>query len=381
MLKNPIIKIALFHSTTKSLTMATTFFLAIHLNNIGISGFQIGTLFAVATLTSILTIIPSGFINDKANSKNLITLSLILNLIHFAGLSRFEDYPILLALFFSGGLGLSIYIASIDSLFLKTSKNDDTAKKIGIYQGLNYLFMGITIIIAGYILNAAIPFQELFKYTSYGFLILIIISQIILPNNKSTKFDIIHYKKDLLNPQALALMMMIFLFALHFGAEQTNYGLFLKNYFNLNNLEIGLYMGSAIMVMAPSAIFLSKKIDKFKAKNVLLFGLLISGLGHILMTVKTIELSFLFRVIHEIADSCTMFFLFFGVSKIFNLKRMGGNMGIIHFTSYLGTAIGALLFGPIGAQYGYHIPLIASGCTTLIAFILSLRLINHFDHK
>ena len=211
MLKNPIIKIALFHSTTKSLTMATTFFLAIHLNNIGISGFQIGTLFAVATLTSILTIIPSGFINDKINSKNLITLSLILNFIHFVGLSKFEDYPILLALFFSGGLGLSIYIASIDSLFLKTSKKDDTAKKIGIYQGLNYLFMGTAIIIAGYILNAEIPFQELFKYTSYGFLALIIISQLILPNNKSTKFEIIHYKKDLLNPQALALMMMIFL--------------------------------------------------------------------------------------------------------------------------------------------------------------------------
>ena len=58
--------------------------------------------------------IQTSAVNDKANSKNLITLSLILNLIHFAGLSRFEEYPVLLALFFSGGLGLSIYIASID---------------------------------------------------------------------------------------------------------------------------------------------------------------------------------------------------------------------------------------------------------------------------
>ncbi len=381
MLKNPIIKISIFHSVTKALSMSTTFFLAIHLNKIGINGIQIGSLFAISTLTSILTIIPSGFINDKSKSKNLITVGLLLSYIYFYGLSNFTSFPILSVLFFIGGLGISVYMASIDSLFLKTTKKEEISKKIGIYQGFNYLFMGLAIISAGYILNAEVSFQELFKYVSYCFLFLIIVSQLILPSNKNAKFELIHYKKDLFKPKVLAFIAMIFLFALHFGAEQTNYSLFLENYLNLNKLEIGLYMGLAIMIMAPTAMFLGKKITKLKAKNVLLFGLLISGLGHILMTIKTVEVSFLFRTIHEVADACTIFFMFFGVSKLFELERMGGNMGIIHFTSYIGTATGALIFAPIGANYGYHIPFIASGCTTLIAFILSLRLIHHFDHK
>ena len=111
------------------------------------------------------------------------------------------------------------------------------------------------------------------------------------------------------------------------------------------------------------------------------FGLLVSGLGHILMTVKILELSFVFRIIHEIADTCTLFYLYLGISKIFQIERMGGNTGIIHFTTYMGTALGAIIFGSIGENFGYDIPIILSGCTTLLAFVISYRLIHHLDHK
>ena len=104
--------------------------------------------------------------------------------------------------------------------------------------------------------------------------------------------------------EALFLKMFLF-FALHFGAVQTYFSLFLKSYFNLNSLEMGLYMGIPILVTGPMCIFISRKTQKYKPRYILLFGLLVSGLGHILMTVKILELSFVFRIIHEIADTCT----------------------------------------------------------------------------
>ena len=140
-------------------------------------------------------------------------------------------------------------------------------------------------------------------------------------------------------------------------------------------------MGIPILVTGPMCIFISRKTQKYKPRYILLFGLLVSGLGHILMTVKILELSFVFRIIHEIADTCTFFYLYLGISKIFNLDRMGGNTGIIHFVTYVGTALGAIIFGTIGENYGYDMPIILSGCTTLLAFVISYRLIHHLDHK
>ena len=106
-------------------------------------------------------------------------------------------------------------------------------------------------------------------------------------------------------------------------------------------------------------------------------------------------LHFLRRPIHKSSSICvimqgnemvshltvTMYLKRQTQDKIFNLDRMGGNTGIIHFVTYLGTALGAIIFGTIGENYGYDIPIILSGCTTLLAFVISYRLIHHLDHK
>lgn len=376
-----IVKLSVFNSIIKGLDMATKFFLGIYLVSIGFSGIQIGTLFALGTIINIITILPSGFSNDTVRSKNLITIAITLVGIYYFGMSQTNSFYAILLLFLLGAIGMTLYISSSDSLFYKTSAGSGVRQKIGLFNGLNYLMIAAGMITAGYALNLNFSFEKIFFVVGIIFFLFAILSCFILPSSQTIKFEILNYKKDIFKPKVLLFMSIVFLFAIHFGAEITSYGLFLENNLHLNKFQMGLYMGIAIMMMGPTAIFIGYKQKAFKIKNVLIFGLLLSGLFHILMTTKIVQLSFLFRVIHEIGDAGVFFFMYYGISQLFDLKRIGGNAGVFQLTTNLGGTLGAFIFGPIGANFGYHLPLIISGTSTLLAFILALQFIHHFDHQ
>ncbi len=140
-------------------------------------------------------------------------------------------------------------------------------------------------------------------------------------------------------------------------------------------------MGVAIMMMALTVTVISKNINRIKTKYILLFALFVSGSGHILMTIKNPVISALFRIYHEAGDAAMFFFVYYGLTKLFDLKRIGGNAGIFAFTGTLAGSLGALVFGPIGEKFGYEWPLIISGSTCLLAFLIALPFLHHFDHN
>lgn len=376
-----ILKLSIFNSVNKGLLICLNFFLGVYFRDIGLSGAQIGVIFATATIVSIITILPSGISNDRLKSKHLITIALLLIALQYIGLSATTSFGQIVALFFFGGIGNTLYVSSIESLFHKTTEKKEVEGKIGTFQGLNYLMIGSTMILAGYLLNAQMDFTKLFLAVGITFVIVALIAQIILPDSTSTKFNILHYKKDFFQPKVLLFALIVFLFAIHFGAENTAYGLFLQNNLELNRLQMGLYMGLAIMIMGPTAILIGRKLKREKFRTALALGLLFSGLGHILMTVKITELSFLFRVIHEIADAATFFCIFFGINQLFDMKRIGGNAAIFTFTMNIAATFGALIFAPMGTNFGYHLPLIVSGITSLAAFMLALLFTHKFTQQ
>lgn len=379
--KDQTLKLSIFSSIIKLISTSFAFFLGIHLTNIQLSGYQIGILFAISTITSIITVLPSGFGNDRIKSKHLIVIALTLLGIEYLGLGLSENFSLIMLLFLIGGVGETIYNSSIDSLFLKSTNKEEISKKISTYNLFRFLFIGLGIISAGSLLQINIPFQKLFLVIASMFFIAAIIGNFILPTNTIFKSELVSYKKDVFQPKVLSFLFIMFLFAIHFGAETTSYGLFLKNNLSLSSIQIGLYMGIAIMTMSLTSYLIPKTLKKWKVKYILLFGLFVSGSGHILMTVKPALLSGFFRIYHETGDTAMFFFLYYGMSKLFSSERMGGYTGIFQLATTVGATIGALIFGPIGSIYGYHMPLIISGCTTLIAFILSVRFMHHFDHS
>ncbi len=376
-----IIRISIFNGIVRMLKTALFFFWGIYFSSIGLSGLEIGTFFSVNSFASILTILPSGLSNDRFKSKTLISISLVMAAVFYFGMASTTSFPILILLSVLIGVSLKIYDSSSDSLFYRTAETENFNKHLGLFQSFNYITISLGIMLTGYMIGANIDYKSIFTGVAIIFLSLAIIGFFILPKNDTTKFEIIHYKKDIFKKDVLVFLLVIGLFAIHFGVEGTSYGLFLKKTLHLSSLQTGLYMGLAILPMAISALIISKKLKNWKPKNILIFGLLLSGFGHILMTIKIVEISFLFRTIHEIGDSAFFFFLYYGTSKIFDMDRIGGNTGMINFVSAIGGAVSSAFFGPIGENFGYDIPIAVSGGTTLLATIIVISFIKYFDHK
>lgn len=378
---NSITKLSIFNGIVKMLITAMSFFLGVYYNSIGLTGAQIGIIFALGTITSIITILPSGLSNDRLKSKHLIGIALALIAIFYFGLSQTHNFYVIALMALLGGMGGTIYITSSESLFYKSTNKEEVPKKIGIFQGLNYLMIGLGMIAAGFLLEKNIPFEKLFFIFAIAFLVMTIISQITLPKTKTAQFALLQYKKDIFRPKILLFLLIMFLFAIHFGAESTTYGLFLKKTLNLTTLQMGLYMGVAIMTMALATQIISKKLHKWKTQYILVTGLFMSGAGHILMTINDPIISAFFRIFHEIGDAAMFFFIYYGITNLFDLKRIGGNASIFTFTATIGSATGAIMFGPMGESLGYHVPLIVSGAITLLALALTLQFLQHFAHN
>lgn len=376
----PIMVISVINTIIKSLDMMLVFFLAIHFVNIGLSGMQIGILFGISTITALITILPSGIGSDKLKSKNLVTVAIILMALQYLGMVYSKTFIPLMLLFFLGRIGKNIYKASMESLFYKTTEQDTAPEQIGIFHSLNYLGIGLITILAGYLLAMSYTFENIFLFIAIIYAVTGILTFHLLPENEITKFTLLHYKNDLLKSKVLIFLLIIMFFYLHVGAEITSYSLFLKNNLHLSRLQIGLYMGLAIIIMSPAIKIAAAKFAKFKAQNMFFLGLFLSGTGHILMTMENSLISFGFRVLHEIGDALTFFFLAYGITKIFEKGTVGGNNGIVLLVSSIGTTIGTLTFGPLGEKFGYDTAIILGGVTTIIAFAIAVIFKKHFDH-
>ncbi|HPU95044.1 MAG TPA: MFS transporter [Candidatus Gracilibacteria bacterium] len=372
--KKSIWNIGFFNGFVKMFAYATSFFWAVYYNALGFSGVEIGLITAIFSITGFVTILPSGFINDKIKSKNLITLALLLLATQCFGISQFHTFPAIVLFTAIGGIGYNLYTTSMDSLFYKSMEKHDVTKRIATFQALNYLFLGAGVILGGKILNASENMTEIFKtlitITGSGYAIFTIVS-FILPKSITTNFEFIKYKSDILNPKVLFFMLIMFLFAFHFGAENTSYGLFVNKTLGLSKENAGLYMGFAILSMGIASIFFSNLLKKLNVKTVLYTGLLLSGVGHIFMTTTSNPyISFGFRAMHEIGDAAMFVFLAFGISQIFSKERVGGNASVFTFIQIIGGAVSSMIFGPLGARYGYDIPLVITGVTLLLSLLM-----------
>ena len=297
----------------------------------------------------------------------------------FIGISYFHTFPMVMMFAIIGGIGHRLYAISADSIFYKTIEKSQATKRIAVYQSLNYLFIGLGIILSGQVLQLNVPFENLIKWGGGLYLVMAGISQA-LPRTITTHFDLLKYKSDIFRPKVLFFLAIVFLFSIHFGAEGTSYGLFLKNTLGLENQWVGLYMGTAIFLMGFWAILFSRMLEKIQVKTLLFTGLIFSSIGHILMTHPDPVYSWLFRVFHEAGDAAMFVFFAYGISSMFDKNRIGGNTSIFTFITIIGGTIGSALFGPLGEKFGYNLPFIATGGVIFVAFILALFMNRYILH-
>ena len=209
---------------------------------------------------------------------------------------------------------------------------------------------------AGFLLTFFL-FNEVLFFLGLFILISIIIIYY-LPKTKISFQKVNLYFNDIKHKRTIIFLILLFIFTLHWGVENTTYSLFLKNNLNLSMVEIGLYMSIPIIFLSLFAVLIGHWYDNgLTHKKIFFIAFILSGFGLFMMALFNDPfISFIFRVIHEIGDGAFIIFMLIGTSSYFPKARIGGGYGFVTLTLVISQMVGALIFSPIGQAYGYHVP-------------------------
>ena len=343
-----------------------TFFLPVFFKEeLGYNGAQIGILYAMQSVGGILAAFPAGWGNDKINSRTWVGLSLLVSAIAFVIMAGGPTFVLFTFVFFIWNLFYTLLRLSMDSQILKTDKGDRTGQRIGFYQAFRFGGLMIGAIAGGYVLDLAD-----FRLTLYGvgaLMMIMLLPAFWLPKTPISGSKLSEYKGDFTNPKVLLFAGWFFLFATHWGAEYTSYGLFLRENLGLTLTNMGWYMAvefGAVMITVYVAGRHTKSPRALKVMTYL--GLVTSGIGHMGMVWPNVVISAIFRGIHGAGDGLIFIVLYVGIAKLFKIERLGGNAGLLNLVSMIGMIAGALVCGPIGENFGYQVPLFWTGVMTLL---------------
>ncbi len=345
----------------RKLTVNTLFFLVpLHLLKIGLTGWQIGAVVSFYGLAPLIFSFPVGWINDHFSIRRIIQGALLCLCFLFLCLAFVNNFYLFCCIFLFLGIANNALDVSINSLYYKDEANLDLNKKYGTLAFWLALGTATGTISGGTLVHFANFRLLFFVYSAFLFIVLTFAREV-----GKEKFSVVsmkRYRLDLINRKTILFSILIFILALHWGVEGTVYSPFLKSYFNLNDLQLSLYISISLFFLAFSG--LSIAFLGFHAQlnqKIFLFALFISGLGHILMVNPSIYVSLFFRIIHEIGDGLMGALIFLFISRLFQKESIGGSSGILLALMTLGHMVGAQIFAPIGYKMGLHYPFIISG--------------------
>ncbi len=343
---------------------ALYFFLPLHLKEaLGFSGAQIGLLYALLSLTSLAVSFPVGVTGDRYPARCLTQLGLPGTAATLWGLAEVQRFWPFLLVFWFFGFSLQLFRQSLDILLFKDNPEGDHLR-FGRYNAWRMGGMTAGILLGGALLWA-FSFPVLFRLLGVGLLCLLPLTWR-LPQTRGQRSHWRQYGRDFATRPVLFFAAWLFLFTLHWGAEGTSLGLFLKTRLHLTPMGMGLYLAGEFAVVAFSAYIYGRfLVGRLPPLAFLSLGLAFSGLGHLLMTYPSLAWSFAWRVVHGVGDGLILMLTYSTIARLFHVDRIGGNSGLISLTTTLGVLTGSLIFGPLGASLGYAYPLIISGAISL----------------
>ena len=351
----------------------TTFFLTVFFKEtMGFSAVQIGILISAQAMTGIFAAFPAGAGNDRFSSHMLIAGSLLIQALCFIAMTTTREFVSMAIFYMIWGLFSWTFRLSMDVYFLKTDTRNAIGRRIGFYQSWRYIGMAAGTIGTGYII-AGLNFFWTFRLVAGVCAVLALLS-VFMPVTLASRVRLSDYKADFSSKRVIFFAVWMLLFASHWGAEQTCYGLFLRDDLRLGFQGMGWYFSCEFLAIIIALVLAGKMIGhRIDFNTIAVCGLILSGLGSMGMVVKPVLVSVSFRFVHGIGDGFMTVVLYYGISRLFSLAHLGGNTGLVHFFSMVGYMIGSLIYSPIGGAVGYGYSLWISGLLTVLLVIPLLR--------
>ncbi|MFH2002004.1 MAG: MFS transporter [Planctomycetota bacterium] len=341
-------------------------FVPIHLRNLEFTGWQIGMLMGMESITALISTVPMGVSNDLFSSRGLILCSFAFLAPAFFLISVAESFSVLVVVFVVMGICFGLLQISLRALIFKTTGDDNREKRMAVMTFSEHAGLALGSVLGG-VLLLSLSLHHVFQIN--GLLFLLIIPLVFfLPKTRTTVFEPAAYRKEFFRRDVIFFATAAFLFSYHWGAEKTVYVLFLKESLEFSSLGVGIFVGVTVGMLALSSLFYGRllALRRDSLKRLIQVGIVLSAVGHLMLALSTSKgEAYLFRIIHELGDSAFMVYFFVMTSKLFKQSRVGGGSGFIAQVTVVATFGGALISGALLESYGPRVPMIVASVLSL----------------
>lgn len=344
-------------------------FLPIYMKAQGIADGEIGSILGLVSISALVLMLPLGLLSDLFSPRRLVLFGGCIFLLFAAGMLTAKVYWQFLVVAPLGGMAGSAFYIVLYALFLKVIDRNSVGKKIAFYQSGMYLGFGVGPAIGGLLVREGGFTALLLGALAGGLVVIALILR--LPETETFRFDLGGYQRDLRQSRTLLFLVLAFVYATHFGVEQTSFTLLMKESLGFPATRIGLVylaIGSWMAIIAP---FAGHRFDADQnLRTLLLCGLVISGIFQIATSmVPSFPYMVVVRLLHTVGD--VMMILSMGVmtAAFFPGARMGGSSAVVFATRTCGVFTGNIGSGFINGAMGYSASFIVSG-GVLLAFVI-----------
>jgi hypothetical protein len=349
----------------RTMAVTTVGFLApLRFLELGFGGAAIGVIVALFASAPMVFSFPTGWLNDRVSMKTVMGGALLSLSGLFVALSFVRSPALTAAVFLLLGVANSAFNVSINSLYFKDEAEADPNRKYGRYVGWLSLGPPAGLLMGSFVVRVA-GFRTLLEIMA----LLTALAALAVRGFGEERFaavSIRDYRFSVFNRQTLLFSAFLVLLALHWGTELTVYGPFLRRRLGLNDSGVALYMAGAYTALACAAFLVGRiKFDPVRNRLLFLAGMTLSGLGLILMTVRDLRLSFLFRFLHEGGDGLMGALAILTMSRLFEKRTIGGSAGLLVTLQTSGHIAGSLVFSWLGFRAGLQVPMIVAGAVLL----------------
>ena len=354
-------------------TWAVAVYLPLYLEkSLGLSRTAIGSLISLYTVTLLVLAAPFGHLSDRVSPKRIIQTGMVLFAVHALILAWAKELPMVLVAQIVGGIGNSLVVIGLPSLYYKHLSASRRGQKVGMYIFATFLGFACGPLAGGFLLNyCALSYREIFQAIAALMLGVFLFSKT-LKDAAPFTMRLFEYRGDLFRKEVFLLACMLVAMGIHYGNERTSLPLYMNHVIQLDDFAVGLVfavLGFWIAVLSAAA---GRLWDR--NKKVLLFtalGLVVSGVSHMATAFTNSFASVLLvRLLHTTGDALVIFSMHAIIASIFPSARMGGNVGFTSFFQMFGGFLGALMSGYLDGHVTYRASFLAAGSATIVVGFL-----------
>ena len=337
---------------------------------LGLTGGQRGSIFSIVPLASIIATFWLGVLSDRVDARYVASLGLLMVAGFMVGVANTTAYLGFLFLFAISGIANQAFTIGTNAYFFKGVGRDDNKTDTISRFGASSSFGIAAAFLAGPLLVKSIGLKTALYVGAFVALCFVPLLFSLRPAKAKSQslggyFSLIRQKRVFL------FMLMIFLFAFHWGTEVTCYTPFLVHNLKIAEHNLGMFMGPPLLMLGMSTLFFGKLgKEKIGPLTTLAAAFLLSGAGAIgMVTSSSVKVAFVWRLVHEAGDGAYFLFMLAGIHRLFSEERAGGCAGLVWLTAMLSSAISSSIAAPLGAKYGYALPQAGAGILALISIL------------